>query len=48
MTYAVPALCYGTYCNQVTDNRHLSDWIDTALNKFFWDDVIESWFKVAC
>ena len=34
--------------NQVTDNGHLSDWIDTALNKNLCDDIIESWFKVAC
>ena len=34
--------------DQVTDNGHLNDWIDTPLNKNLWDDVIESWFEVAC
>ena len=36
--------------NQITDNGHLNDWIDTnsALNKKLWEDIIELWFKVAC
>ena len=28
--------------DQITDDRHLSDWINTALNKNLLDDIIES------